>query len=240
MNLKSILKKTFINISRKKNSSYKKSYSQCGEDIIVNYIFSVLKIKNINYIDIGANDPYKLNNTALFYENGNSGINIEPDPQLFNKFKKYRKKDINLNLGISEKNEYKDFYIMSSPTMNTFLKKEANELVKKYNFKILKTIKVKTKTINNIIKKYSKNKKIDFLTLDTEGYDETILHSINFSLFKPTIICVETATYSETGEGKKEYGIINFLKEKGYLLYADTNINSIFVDKNKWIRKKCI
>jgi len=50
---------------------YKKSYAQCGEDLIVKFIFdNVLKINKPTFIDIGANHPYIGNNTFLFYKNG--------------------------------------------------------------------------------------------------------------------------------------------------------------------------
>lgn len=75
--IKQKLKRCFQNLSF---DDFKKiSYSQCGEDLIVSFIFNRLGILNPNYIDIGAHHPYKLSNTAFFYESGSRGINIEPD-----------------------------------------------------------------------------------------------------------------------------------------------------------------
>ncbi len=59
------------------------SYSQCGEDIIVDYIFKAIGINKPSYIDIGAHDPHYLNNTYIFSKKGCKGINIEPDPYLY-------------------------------------------------------------------------------------------------------------------------------------------------------------
>ena len=42
------------------------SYSQCGEDLLVDYIFKLRGIERPSYLDIGAHDPYYLSNTALF------------------------------------------------------------------------------------------------------------------------------------------------------------------------------
>jgi hypothetical protein len=96
-------------------SNKKSSYSQSGEDLIISFIFDTLRIKKPSYIDIGAHHPYFISNTALLYENGSRGINIEPDPVLFKKINKVRKKDINLNFGIGEKESVMDFYIMHPP-----------------------------------------------------------------------------------------------------------------------------
>ncbi len=79
------------------------SFSQCGEDLIVQNIFNCLGIEKPSYIDVGAYDPFIFSNTALFYSKGSRGINIEPDPHLYKTFPKHRKEDINLNVGIGEK-----------------------------------------------------------------------------------------------------------------------------------------
>ncbi len=76
----------------------------------------------------------------------------------------------------------------------------------------------------------------DFLSLDAEGIDEIVLQSIDYKDNFPKVICVETISFSTVGRGKKNKKIISFLEEKGYLLYADTNINSIFVKKDLWER----
>ena len=117
----------------KKKVQYKKSFSQSGEDLIVKYIFDILNIYKPSYLDIGAHHPTYLSNSALLYLNGSKGINIEPDPLLFKKFLKGRKNDINLNIGISDKEEVLDFYILNNPTLNTFSKKKVKAMAKRVN-----------------------------------------------------------------------------------------------------------
>ena len=214
----------------------KKSYSQSGEDLIVKYILDLVGISQPTYIDVGAHHPFYLSNTALFYSLGCRGINIEPDPILFKEFVKCREQDINLNIGIAEKKGELDFFIISSPTLNTFSKKEAQRYKEEGEYEIVKTEKVEVDTINSIVDKYAKGKYPDFLNLDAEGVDDIILQSINFEKNSPAVICVETISFSNSGRGVKNTSLINFLQEKGYLLYADTNINSIFVRRNKWER----
>jgi FkbM family methyltransferase len=227
-----------MNFFKSKSQKYKKSYSQSGEDVIIKFIFNSLGIKKISYIDIGAHDPFYLNNTAIFYKTGNRGINIEPDPILFKNFEKFRKRDINLNIGISDETGKLDFYIMDSPTLNSFSKDEAERYEREYKFKIKRTIKVNVDKVSNIINRYSKNEFPDLLSLDVEGLDQQILHSIDFNKSKPKVICVETISYSETHNGVKNTQLIEFLKSRGYIVYADTYINTIFVDEEIWVRSK--
>jgi hypothetical protein len=48
------------------------------------------------------------------------------------------------------------------------------------------------------------------------------------------VLCVETISYELSGNGKKDLELIDFVLSKGYMLYADTNINTIFVKKTFW------
>jgi FkbM family methyltransferase len=213
----------------------KVSYSQCGEDMIVKHLFGGLKIEKPSYIDIGAHHPFYMNNTAIFSLAGARGINIEPDPSLFSKFTEFRKEDVNLNIGISDAAGESDFYLMNVPTLNTFSKETAEEYQTQGNYKIKGVCKIKTETVHAVIKNHAGGKFPDYLSLDAEGVDELILNSIDFENNNcPLVICIETISFSEKGLGVKNNSIIQFLESKNYLHYADTNINSIFVLKDRW------
>ena len=210
------------------------SFSQSGEDLIVRFIFNSIGIKRPSYIDIGAHHPNYLNNTAIFYLEGSHGINIEPDPNLFSKFRQYRRRDINLNLGISEKKSVTDFYIISCNALNTFSKQEAESYVKDGNYTIKSVIKIETQTIAWVIEKYCNGDFPHLLSIDAEGYDELIIKQIDFEKSFPIVICIETIAFSHTGIAKKNTDLINYIISKGYIIYADTYINTIFVRKEKW------
>lgn len=219
-------------IFMEKNSK-KSSYSQCGEDLIVQYIFNLRNIRKPTYIDIGAHHPFFLSNTALFYSKGNRGINIEANPQLIENFLRYRPNDVNLNIGISNKEEELDFYIMQDNTLSTFSKSESDFMIE--NGKRLQEIKkIKLTTIDKLIDKYCGGIFPDFLTIDVEGLDLDIIKSINFEKGFPKIICVEAAEYSPTGSGARRNELIDHLVGQGYYEYANTNLNAIMVKKEFW------
>jgi len=230
----------FINLIRKKfRKKSKDSYSQKGEDLIVNFIFNVLKIKHPTYIDIGAYDPIKLSNTYLFYQQGSHGICIEPDPELFKKIKKKRRRDICLNMGVgtSLENKKSNFYILSSRVLNTFSKQEADYLEKTTNQKVERIIEIPLLPLTKILQKYFSDKTPNFVSLDTEGYDFKILQSLNLNKFRPEVFCVETLIYTENKDEQKRNEIIKFMIDNNYMIHADTYINTIFVDRNKWINR---
>ena len=220
---------------RKKDAAgnFKKSYSQCGEDLLIQYIFTLRGIAKPSYLDIGANDPFFISNTALFYEKGSRGINIEANPQLAAKFAIARPQDINLNIGISDKEEELDFYIMQDDTLSTFSKTESDLMISKG--KQLKKIKqIPLITIATVLDKYFKNKFPDFMSIDVEGMDFQILKSIDFTTSAPKVICVEAAEYSPVGAGMRRHEMIDFLVSKGYYEYANTNLNAIMVQSKFW------
>lgn len=226
-----------MNIFSKTNNKFRQaSYSQSGEDRIVKMIFDGLGIHKFTYLDIGAHHPFFISNTALFYEMGMHGINIEPDPDLFKAFEKYRKRDINLNIGISESPGESDFYIISAPTLNTFSKEEAEGYAKEGDYTIKEVKRVKTDNLQNVITMHFNGKYPDFLTVDAEGIDELIIKSIDFNNSPPLVVCIETISFSSSGNGVKNNDIIELMESNGYLNYADTNINTIFVRKEAWMR----
>jgi FkbM family methyltransferase len=236
------LKGVFLNLfgdkTQKIDDSYNRSYSQSGEDVIVNFIFQCLGIGNPSYIDIGANHPYLFNNTALLYQSGSRGINIEPNPELFELLQKIRKRDVNLNIGIAEEKGFLDYYLMSSPTMSTFSVEEREKLEKETSINISRVINTKTDTLSNVLNDHTRGIFPDFLSLDVEGLEETILQSIDYGNNFPKVICIETLTYTENNTERKEQSMIDYLVDKGYLMFADTYINSIFVKQNLWKNRK--
>jgi FkbM family methyltransferase len=235
MTLSKIKQKLISKINITVDDKYKKiSFSQSGEDLIVKYIFDYIGIQKPSYIDIGAHHPYHISNTALFYQNGSRGINIEPDPTLFAEFLIHRKGDKNLNIGVSDSNSELDFYIMSAPTLNTFSKEEAEKYIHEGNYTIERVDKINVRTLVNVLNDFSNGVFPQFLSIDAEGVDEIIIKEIDFDKNFPIVICVETISFSTSGNGVKNTDLIEYIVSKGYMLYADTNINTIFVKEIFW------
>lgn len=208
------------------------SFSQTGEDIIMLFIFNSFKIKKITYLDIGTNHPFNLNNTYLFYLLGLNGVCVEPDPSLFEKIKKNRKRDVCINVGIGIGNQKEgQFYLMSNSVFNTFSEEEARKLEFNKDASIIKTINMPLNSINDIINSNFSTCP-DIISLDVEGIDLQILQELNFSKYRPKVFCIETISYSSNLNGTKAEGILELMKQNNYRIFADTYINTIFVDNN--------
>lgn len=223
-------------LKRALNHSETVSYSQCGEDLIVSYLLNMMKISRPSYLDIGAHHPTYLSNTYLFYQRGCRGVCVEPDPDLFKKIKHKRNGDRCLNVGVGAggaEMTKMDFYIMSSRTLNTFSKAEAERYQSYGNQKIKQVIPIPVISVNDIIKKYFASAP-NFVSLDVEGLDFQIIQSIDFANYRPDVFCIETLSYTEDRTERKLNEIIDLMHQNRYVTYADTYINTIFVEQDAW------
>ncbi len=220
-------------VARNHSDNRKVSYSQCGEDLIVEYLLVVLGIREVVYLDIGAHHPSYLSNTFLFYEKGGHGVCVEPDPDLYKEFVKKRPRDTNLNCGVGVENGKAEFFIMSTSTLNTFSRAEAERYQSYGNQRIEKTLEIELKTANEIILQHFKSCP-NFVSLDVEGMDYQVLRNFDFEKYRPQVFCIETLSYTEDKSERKLTEIIELMHENGYMTYADTYVNTIFVDKLAW------
>ena len=175
-----------ISIFRRKLKYKKISYSYNAVDLIIEYLF---KNKNDGfYVDIGCQHPISNNNTYLLFNKGWSGINIDLDKKNIELFKISRPLDLNLNYAISnEVGEAKLYYYHNSSPINTLSYKVSNY----QSAKIKEIKKVKTTTLNNIFSNINLTKKIDYMNIDVEGYEDLVLQGFDIKKYKPNVVSVE-------------------------------------------------
>lgn len=197
----------------------RQSYAQEAEDLILaNY----LEEKTTGfYIDVGACHPFRFSNTYYFYRRGWNGINVDATPGSMVLFKKYRPRDVNLELGVSNTNKKINYYIFNEPALNGFseqLSKERNAIK---GFKIEKVVKIKPVKLSELLDKYlTSHKKIDFMSIDVEAYEYEVLLSNNWKKYLPGFILVEISKPQFKNLTKNK--VYLFLKSKGYEVIAFT------------------
>jgi FkbM family methyltransferase len=211
----------------------KMSFSQCGEDRIIRYIFDLRGVAKPSYLDIGANQPFYISNTASLYRDGSTGIVVDANPRLIESFRSARPRDIALNVGVADVAGELDFYVMEDDTLSTFSKEECDLLVS--HGKPLRNVeRIPVTTIKAILDAHHGGRFPDLLSLDVEGLDLAILRTIDFAHDCPKVICVEAAAYSPTGAGARNSELIDFLASHDYYEYANTNLNAIMVRRDFW------
>jgi FkbM family methyltransferase len=203
------------------------SYSQLGEDLIVD---KLLGNKDMGfYVDIGAGEPLKCSNTKRFSRRGWVGLNIEPDPDAFGRLATDRPRDTNLNLGIAGTNATMQLYRFDSSYQSTFSREEADWCVAN-GYKLVDIVPVEVRKLDGVLEEYCKDTEIDFLSVDTEGFDLEVLRHNDWSKFRPKIICVETGEmHRHTSSTKYNPQIKSYLESRGYREAYSNILNSIFI-----------
>jgi len=167
------------------------------------------------YVDVGAYEPLRFSNTYFFYLNGWRGINLEARPGSSREFDKLRPRDINLELGISSKPGEMPFYVIDEDSpMNSF----SREFLERMGMmkEVKREISVPVLPLVEVLERYLPNDQvIDFLTVDVEGHDLTVLKSNDWTRFRPRFIVVE----DEQIEAEKS-DIVHFLAQCDYKLCA--------------------
>lgn len=207
-------------------SNLNKFYSQTSQDEwLENNVFK--GYKNGVFIDVGAHDGKKFNNTLYFEQENNwTGINIEPIEKVYNELLLNRPNCINLNIAIDENNGEADFIINSGYTeMLSGLKNyyddrhlnRMNSEISQYGGET-KTIKVVTQRLETVLDKYN-IKHINYLSIDVEGAEYSVIKSINFDKVFIDVIGFEN-NYSDIGNK-----IIKYLETKGYkIIYNNQDV----------------
>lgn len=162
------------------------SYSFGTIDILVNYFF-----KNKKYgvfVDVGCQNPISNNNTYLLYKKKKwSGVNIDLDQKNIDLFNLVRQRDINIKAAVSSGNFKKKIYFYHDKSaINTIEKK----ISLRQKAKVKKIIDINTVTLNQLLIK-NKIKKIDFLTIDVEGHEMSVLKGFNIKKFSPSLVVIE-------------------------------------------------
>lgn len=222
------------------NRVYKKSFSQEGEDILLSRMFEGKK--EGFYIDIGAHHPKRFSNTYWAYRRGWKGICIDPQPGIKKKFTRSRPKDIFLELGVGEISHRDTYFEFSDAALNTLDEERARFLIQNTKYKLIKKVEIEIYRLENILKQHLPNEtndKIDFLSLDVEGFELSVLKSNNFYMYKPTILVIEVMNIDIVNIVDNE--IVRYLDQYGYEVSSILYHSVFFIKKNSelnWKMKK--
>lgn len=195
-----------------------KSYSHADNNKIffdkkLDKIFG-LKYNGI-YIELGAADGLTQSNTAFFdfYRNW-TGILIEPSLKSYELCKKNRPNNIILNY-CCVSNNYKNDTIKGDFNSTNLMNSVDGKRLNSNNL-----IEVNCITLENVFDTYLKNKTVDLLSLDVEGYEYNILEGLNLDKNRPKFILIEIYN--------KDYEyILNYIFEKNYNLHSNfSNYNT--------------
>lgn len=202
------------------------SYAQNGEDVL---LWRALKdIRGGFYIDVGANDPELLSVTKWFYDQGWTGINIEPEHAFYEKLCEQRPRDINLEVGAGTVEEERTFYVIPDTGLSTFEKEIADAHTEK-GFQVNEKT-VKLTTLARICQQYAKKRPIHFLKVDVEGAEEDVLRGMDFQTDRPWVLVVEATVPLST---QLSVAWDDYVRSQGYIFTYFDGLSYFYVAEEK-------
>lgn len=143
------------------------------------------------YVDIGADDAIDGNVTKLFYDQGWRGINIDPIQGKMESYTEIRKRDVNLVLGISNKEGVLEY--MGADAFSSFYPEKIQgikEYCKKHNLPC-RMAESRVKRLTDVLDEYMQGEDIHILKIDVENYETEVFERMDFEKYKPWAICIE-------------------------------------------------
>ncbi len=202
------------------------SYAENGEDVILRRVFPDARGF---YVDVGAGFPTVMSVTKHFYDQGWRGVNIEPHKGMFTILKKARPRDVNLDCAVGTKpgqaamSHFSDTFGLSTLSSLVADRHHAAGLR-------VSRSEVVVRTLDDILERHAKSRRIDFVKIDVEGSEKEVLRSFDLARWKPKVLVIESTipTSPEPSYGEWE-GIVT---RAGYQCALFDGLNRYYARKN--------
>ncbi len=164
------------------------SYAQNFEDVT---LWRALKgISGGRYVDVGAFHPEIDSVTKWFYDQGWSGMNLEPVPEMFAVLEAARPRDTNIRAAAGAVAGVATMAVV--PDSMGLSSLEVKEVEASVALPV-RLEQVEVRPLREVLELYS-GEDIHFLKIDAEGSEHDVLAGMDFVRFRPWVVVVEATT----------------------------------------------
>jgi FkbM family methyltransferase len=192
------------------------SYAQDVEDVMLQRAFA--RDYRGFYIDAGASDPVQFSVTKHFYDHGWRGINIEPVSSVWERLRDQRPRDVNLNVGLSDREGMLRFYEVASETTWSTFSAQVAEGFRSRGVEV-RPHELPVTTLARVCEQHA-DESIDVLKIDVEGHELEVISGGDWVRWRPRIVLVEK-------NGARSWEPL--LLGHGYHLAVTTEINRYYI-----------
>ena len=208
------------------------SYAQNFEDVMLARAFPG---GEGFYVDIGANDPDIDSVTRAFYERGWHGINVEPLAANMRTLRAKRLRDTNLEIAVGEGDGAITFFEIGKWHGYSTTDAAIVEQHRKDGLEVIEH-KVPVRKLSDVLDEHARDAAIDFLKIDVEGTELSVLRGLDLRRHRPKIILLESKMpvtinmvdrVDEVPDRADEYAA--YLKPFGYHYVYHDGLNAFFI-----------
>lgn len=196
------------------------SYSQEGEDRVLARLFEYQATGT--YVDIGAHDPRRFNNTFLLYQRGWSGLNVDALPGTKARFDRVRPRDINVECGVAAQAGTATFYEFTEPALSTISPDVAAERLSD-GHALRQKVVIPVVPLTEVVAPLQ-GRAVDLLTVDIEGMDDEVLTEGALAEIRPRVVCFESHLAGLSQRGPVDAALLSL----GYTWFAATGLTRLY------------
>ena len=163
-------------------------FSHCGQDHTVHSLFAseastVRTQQKRFFVDLAANHAFELSNTRALERDGNwDGICIDANPQLIDELRSNRRCTVIEAIVSSTTGATLEFAVDGNDQGGRVVEKGGT-----HDFNVTQT----TLRLEDALRKADAPRVIDYLSLDVEGHEESVLHNFNWRKWTFLAITIE-------------------------------------------------
>lgn len=204
-------------------------YSQTGEDLILatileKYVGSPWTSVG-KYVDVGCNHPIKCSNTFFFYKLGWSGVVVDANRDLVERFGAIRSLDKGVSSLVSNESAVKLFTKFEDPLVSSVDEAHVSQWADRMG--VLETVEMVSRTLTDILESSGCPRDFELLSVDVEGHDFEVLQSLDFTKFHPKVVVIELHEFDILKP--QDSKIYQLMYDNGYQLVGYVVWNGYFV-----------
>ncbi len=197
------------------------SYAQNHEDVVLARLFRGQDTGF--YVDVGAGHPIEDSVTKHFSDGGWTGINVEPMEREHALLCRDRPHDVNVRAALSEQDGTATLY--EAPPENRGSSTLIADIAAQYPDGSFTPVVVPTMTLAQVCEAHVDGA-IDFLKIDVEGAERSVIESGDWDRFRPRVLVIEATEPNSCIESHQEWEPL--VLDRGYRCVLFDGLNRFY------------